>query len=397
VSEDTDDSKDPGDKGDQNPNPDPETRFANLRTFYQGQMSSQGSNDKMPFTNDYTYASPNALSRIMNLYTSFSSPSTSKKGVSLMREGLLPSEGLILPPSTADEVSAIKKIQKEGWAGTCSTAQREQQIQSAYGPHFTDELRPVPYLLRTKRTKRCKTCKHIVVRPEAKVQTARFRMKMVAASYIPTLSIKPLPTSSQIAATTGSTASAATGLLQPHRTAQFILTVKNPLYERIRVTLATKAQTPGRFKHKVTILCPQFEVGASREAYADVWDDALADPQNRGSGSNGGGEGAAEAGKVFERGRNSVGVVVEVVPASLSVDLFKDAKSERGYGEGEDEEDEDDELGEDEDVLEIPVRMRVEWEAEAGEGEKGEEKAGEKVKRELGYWVVLGMGRIARE
>lgn len=45
---------------------------------------------------------------------------------------------------------------------------------------------------------------------------------------------------------------------------------------------------------------------------------------------------------------------------------------------------------EDEDVLEIPVFIRVEWEAEVEE--KGKE--GGKEKRELAYWVVLGVGRV---
>jgi dynactin-4 len=42
---------------------------------------------------------------------------------------------------------------------------------------------------------------------------------------------------------------------------------------------------------------------------------------------------------------------------------------------------------EDEDILEIPVFIRMEWETE------GHEKEAEK--RELAYWSVLGVGRIA--
>lgn len=383
----------PKDDADEDLDPDLEMRFASLRAFYQGQMSAQGSSDRGPFPNEFPYASPNALSRIMNLYTSVASPSTAhQKRPDLMREALSPSEGLLPIPSPATELAAIRKLHAEGWSGTVSTAQREAQIHNHPGPHFAADLRPVPYLLRTKRTKRCRTCKHIVARPEAKVQTSRFRMKMIAASYIPTLTLRPLPAPG---GPSPPAAAAAQLLLEPRRTQQFVLTVKNPLYERVRVTLAAKAHTPGRFRHAITLLCPQFEVGASREAYADVWDDALADPAAAAAarkGSVGGGEAVAEAGKVFERGRNSVGVVVEVVPGSLAGDRLRDAKSEGGE-EGEDE------IGEDEDVLEIPVRVRVEWEAELGEGEKvGEEKGeGGKVKREVEYWVVLGVGRVAKE
>ena len=47
---------------------------------------------------------------------------------------------------------------------------------------------------------------------------------------------------------------------------------------------------------------------------------------------------------------------------------------------------------EDEDVLELPVFVRVEWEAEVEE--RGKE--GGKEKRELAYWVVLGLGRVGK-
>ena len=123
------------------------------------------------------------------------------------------------------------------------------------------------------------------------------------------------------------------------------------------------------------MLCPQFEVGASREAYADVWDEAL------GGGEAKAGTGEGEAGKVYERARNSVGVVVEVVPGVE--EGFRDARSEVGGDEDEEE------------ALEIPVRVRVEWEAEGAEEKEGGE--GGKVKRELGFWVVLGVGKVRRE
>ncbi|OBT62301.1 hypothetical protein VE03_09034 [Pseudogymnoascus sp. 23342-1-I1] len=351
--------------------PTPETRFANLRAFYQGQMSSHGSAERSAFTNDYSYASPNALSRIMNLYTSYSSP-TPQKRTPQIREALSPSEGLRPIPDPAAEAATILRLREEGWVGTPSTDQRAAQPFPTCDIHSTSELRPSPYLLRTKRTKRCRTCKHIVVRPEAKVQTSRFRMKMLAASYIPTLSIRPLPSPASAAA---AAAGGGGQLLQPGATHQFVLTVRNPLYERVRVTLAAAAKTPGRVAHGVTLLCPQFEVGASREAYADMLDEAL------GGGDSKAGSGEGEAGKVYERARNSVGVVVEVVPGVE--DLFRDARSEVGDDEEEEE------------ALEIPVRVRVEWEAEGGEEKDGGE--GAKVKRELGFWVVLGVGKVRRE
>ena len=89
----------------------------------------------------------------------------------------------------------------------------------------------------------------------------------------------------------------------------------------------------------------------------------------------------AEAGKVWEKGRNWTTVVVEVVCQDVE------------------------EAGEGDDVLEIPVFLRMEWEGDTVEREegggrssvggdlKGEEK---KEKRELAFWVVVGVGRVGR-
>jgi dynactin-4 len=85
-----------------------------------------------------------------------------------------------------------------------------------------------------------------------------------------------------------------------------------------------------------------------------------------------------EAGKVWEQTRNSTSVVLEIVPGSLDPPLAG------GQEAAEVPETEDD------DILEIPVYVRVEWSVDAHHGEKGVEKE----PRELGYWCVLGVGRI---
>lgn len=106
------------------------------------------------------------------------------------------------------------------------------------------------------------------------------------------------------------------------------------------------------------------------------------------------GQTQAEAGKIWERGRDWTSVVVEIVPASLN--LKKQIAFLRREGE-----DVEEGIGEDEDVLEIPVFMRLEWETRddhdtstmsAREGEKGQ-----KERHELAYWCVLGVGKIAAD
>ena len=157
----------------------------------------------------------------------------------------------------------------------------------------------------------------------------------------------------------------------------------------MKVTLGTPSKTPGRFQSKVIILCPQFEVGAN----TDAWEEALGGSGNgnekrRTKAEASEGQAQAEAGKVWERGRNWVSVVVEVIPASLNTQVPKLLKQEGGH-EGP--------VREDEDVLEIPVFVRVDWETDAGGDDVKDVGKGEREKRELAYWCVLGLGRIARD
>lgn len=91
---------------------------------------------------------------------------------------------------------------------------------------------------------------------------------------------------------------------------------------------------------------------------------------------------------MWERGRNWTSVIVEVVPGPLP--------GSSGAGVGFGLTDQSEELGEDEDVLEIPVFVRIEYDTEVqgGAEEKGEGKGGKET-REVSFWCVLGIGRIA--
>lgn len=379
-------------------NLDLETQFANLKTFYQTQAAGPNSSDNgLASLGDLGFSSPTSLSRIMSLYTGgVLQDKKAKSRVGAMREALEPDEGLQL--ANLDESAAIAKLQAEGHDNTASTAQLLDQPPNLGAEHlhgsgrFASELRPIPYLLRTKRSKRCPVCRHIISKPEAKVQTTRFRIRLVAGSYIPSIAIRPLSLSA--GATPSSSTTSATPFLEPLKPAHFLLTFKNPIFEPIKITLGAPATTPGRFASKVTLLCPDFEIDAN----TDVWDEALKDGgggggdrhrdsrerrQRRGPEEGGGPVGQLEVGKIWERGRNWVSVVVEVVPAMLSL-------GSEGLP-----------LREDEDVLEIPMFVRVEWESESGGEEvgssvaagRGENKEGRE-KRELAYWTVLGLGRI---
>jgi dynactin 4 len=331
----------------------------------------------------------------MNLYTGGSSlaDKKSKARTSLMREAADTDEGFMT--TDLNESAAIEKLHRAKWDDLASTEQNTQQMERV---RFADELRPIPYLLRTKRSKRCPICRHIISKPEQKISNTRFRIRLVAGSYIPSISIRPLLSSTPTIATVPSTPRMRSipeqpqeqqqqQLLTPLKPVQYLLKFQNPIFESVKVTLATPATTPGRFASTVTVLCPQFEIDAN----TDMWDDALKDDtgETRRRRGEEGGLQQAEAGKIWERGRNWVSIVVEVVPASLRLDLL--ATHERDVDTSP--------LKEDEDLLEIPMFVRVEWEAEAqhdvGSAPGKDKEAREK--RELAYWCVLGIGRISQD
>ena len=365
---------------------DPDSVFATLRSFYNTQLSiSNNADPLLTPSGGFNYSSPSSLARIMSLYTGRNAYGKKDQLRSdPMRESADPSEGMrVLDPSS--DHAAIEKLQTQGWTSTASTA---QQVEQRYPSRFTSELRPIQTQLRTKRSKRCRVCRHILVKPEAKVQSTRFRIRLIALNYIPTIYLKPLQPSPFT-----SLPLLDLNALPVLRPTQYLLTLKNPLFDPVRINLATPTHTPSKYSHKVTILCPQFEIGPN----VDQWDEALgADGKGRRSSKvlnlskieYAGAEGGkvAEAGKVWEKGRNWSTVVVEVVCAAVA------------ENEGEPE-------GQDEDVLEIPMFVRMDWEAESEKdsllaeirrGNAGHEEEKDKIeKRELAFWVVLGVGRVA--
>lgn len=363
---------------------DTDMQFASLRAFYQTQLpNGSASSGSMSLGEGVGFSSPAALSRIMSLYnTGRGPPGRMQNGApGVMRDALSTDEGLRL--AQMDESLAVRKLHEGGWEETVSREQQALQLEAA---RFQDELRPTQCILRTKRSKRCAVCRHIISKPENKVASTRWRIQLVAKSFIPKITIKPLkPTASPIPV--GSRPDVPPeDLLKPLTPCHYILTFSNPLFENIKISLATPNSTPGRFSSKVTLLCPQFEVDAN----VDVWDDALRDDGDKkrpGEESTG----QAEAGKIFARGRNWVSTILEVIPPSLRV-----ANLPLTVASGE--EVDTTPLKEDEDVLEIPVFVRMEWDAEANPdigSAPGKDKDARE-KRELAYWCVLGVGRISQ-
>ncbi|CAL5867559.1 uncharacterized protein PFLUO_LOCUS1778 [Penicillium psychrofluorescens] len=371
-----------------------EARFAALKSFYRTQINETSNSPSDPLSSEFGFSSPGALNRLMSLYASSSRlgglyGSGNKKPKSkppVMREALTASEGLRIADSLA-EVEVIERLASAdcGWNGVASADQRTEQSPDV---RFVDDLLPLPVLLRTKRAKRCKPCKHILVKPETKPQSTRFRIRLIALSYIPLPTLRPLafPSSSSVVSPTVPAPDLTA--LPPLRPIHVLLNLKNHMFDPVRITLATPSVTPGRVSSKVTVLCPQFEIGAN----SDVWDEALQGAEapiaDSRSATLRGGEKVPEAGKVWDKGRNWTTVVLEVVPGTLP---GTDPLSQGGADDGQSP------ALPDEDVLEIPVFVHMEWEAEVQLEQQNvgkSSKPDDLVTRELAYWMVLGVGRI---
>ncbi|GIZ39184.1 hypothetical protein CKM354_000257500 [Cercospora kikuchii] len=382
---------------DQQPGPQHDAAFANLTRFYKDQMSE--SSDQANLYSNSPYSSPANLARIMSLYggLSHNSLKKSREKPQPMREAGNHAEGISTFTAESDNADddAIDRMRR---LGLKSTSTQSQRLQSPYNfdARLMEHNWPIATKLRVRRGKRCRTCRQFLVRPETKPDRLRYKIRLLASQHIPRLLARPL-------SSTGPTPNPAFRIrteavdevrLQPYQTLQYVLTVRNPIFETVKISLATPATTPGRIQSKVTILCPSFNVGPS----GDMWDEALSHSTTSEGGRQAAmasltgapdGDRQPEAGKIWERTRNTTSVILEVVPGGLQRRPSIVSTSDDGQ-EGE--------LAEDEDILEIPVYIRAEWEADASghEALHHEEKAktSERVTKELAYWCVLGLGRI---
>jgi dynactin-4 len=149
------------------------------------------------------------------------------------------------------------------------------------------------------------------------------------------------------------------------------LTVTNPLFDPVSITLATPGKTPGKYSSTVTILCPEFEIGAN----TDVWDEALqsatAQPSSKTKGKRSG-----LPGTIWDSGRNWTSVIIEVIPPQLPDDELLDEREK---------------------IVQVPVLVRSVYETDIerddaglGSGKEGKEK------KEQSYWSVLEVGSIGK-
>jgi|SRR5277367_1388044 len=170
-----------------------------------------------------------------------------------------------------------------------------------------------------------------------------------------------------------------THILTSGTTHSFILTITNPLYDPIQLTLSTPAKAPGAYPHATTILRPEFTVGAN----ADIWNDdeeiiSATDKEKRKSKFG-----------IYEAKRNMVSIFMEVVPAIIDTTKSEDARDRSA---------EKTEI-----PVEIPIFVKMIYQTEDVEKDdtlslvnqgSDEDKGKGKMEKEIGYWVVVRVGSV---
>ena len=82
-----------------------------------------------------------------------------------------------------DERKLIERLQSlTSLEDTTTMMQRSKQPSK---PRWEKDLWPISMQLRAKRSKRCRACRHILVKPENKPTSTRFRIKMLALCVPP--------------------------------------------------------------------------------------------------------------------------------------------------------------------------------------------------------------------
>ncbi|KAJ7601201.1 dynactin p62 family-domain-containing protein [Mycena floridula] len=144
------------------------------------------------------------------------------------------------------------------------------------------DLRPLRIPLHSKRSKRCPACTHILIKPEQKAQSVRYKIKLVAATYLPAITISLPHQSSEnkkaLAKSTTANAEESVGGLHAGKTYAFHLALTNPLFDVIQVRLSVQrmhvatTQDGGQDKAKrppfaVSIPTATFTVAAFAESW----------------------------------------------------------------------------------------------------------------------------------
>lgn len=264
----------------------------------------------------------------------------------------LTTDDVTLRKKTASSVGKILDKKKKNKNPLKIETQELDESEDYDITNTTNQL-PIRRRLRSKRLKRCIGCRQILVKPESKPTSTGFRIRQLAMNHLPSFTITQHNSASSV------DPEIYPSVLGEGKTHTFRLTVYNPMNTPIKVNLATLPTTHGEHPHKVTIVSPTVELGAASE----LWDEvslvrgvpAAFMIRQTNTAKKVFMEGDRETGiggGIYERGKNWVTVLMEVVPSAMvkkvQIPLFvsywyhrsnKSQEEEEADDNGDDDED----------------------------------------------------------
>lgn len=178
----------------------------------------------------------------------------------------------------AEEIASLE----QRWGNSWTTSLR------------TSDLRPLRIPLHSKVSKRCPTCRHILIKPEQKAQSVRYKIKLVAANYLPAMTAALPHTQGAADATRRPQAKVPSasddrnaGAMTAGKSYPFHLALTNPLYDPIQVRLSvqrmhvttvadsTAPEKARRTPFAVSLPTSSFPVAAFAEAWEYDDDDEM--------------------------------------------------------------------------------------------------------------------------
>ncbi|XP_029703671.1 dynactin subunit 4 isoform X1 [Takifugu rubripes] len=189
-------------------------------------------------------------------------PISSLSGLSL-KEGEDQKEISIEPAQALDEVEPLPEdCYSRPISLTEVTTLRQRLLQPDFQPAWASQLHPRHKHLLMKRSLRCRKCEHNLSKPEFNPTSIKFKIQLVAVSYIPEVRIMSIPN------------------LRYMKESQVLLTLTNPVESITHVTLAAcEEEDPDTINSTARIIVPTRElVLAGKDAAAEY--DELAEPQD---------------------------------------------------------------------------------------------------------------------
>jgi dynactin-4 len=113
------------------------------------------------------------------------------------------------------------------------------------GSSFGSDLKPLRIPLHAKLSKRCHVCRHILIKPEQKAQSVRYKIKLMAANYLPALKVtlphlqKAIEPPKRVGQKDDPKGALEEGITAG-KTYPFHLALTNPLYDPIQVRLSVQ-------------------------------------------------------------------------------------------------------------------------------------------------------------